>query len=458
MEADLKPQSAASPAGRTTPPNYKWWVVFMLWFVCFFNYADRQALSGIAPKLKEEFHFTNDQMGLIGSAFMWIYAAGAPFAGFIADRFRRVNLILGGCFFWSVVTVATGWCSQLWQFIGVRALEGFGETFYFPASMSLVSDYHSPKTRSRAMAFHQSSVYAGTILGSWLGALLAQELSLKVMLYVFGKTVSFNAAGWQLSFFVFGTLGMVLAGALFVFLREPKRGESEFASIAPAASPDLRTTLADIFHTRTAPLLMLVFAGANAVAGVFLFWTPTFLVKKFHFQLAAAGLNGAVYIHLASACSVPFCGMLADKLASRYAGGRILAQAFGLLVGAGFLSLVGLAENVKTLLIAMTCFGLCKGCYDAGIFASLYDVVPPRSRATAAGIMNTVGWIGGAIATWLTGWYADHGSHGSDVANMSHAIAYGGLIYLAGAGILIAAATTLLRRDTIGAARDLPKS
>ena len=23
--------------------TYRWWVVFMLWFVCFFNYADRQA-------------------------------------------------------------------------------------------------------------------------------------------------------------------------------------------------------------------------------------------------------------------------------------------------------------------------------------------------------------------------------------------------------------------------------
>ena len=43
----------------------------------------------------------------------------------------------------------------------------------------------------------------------------------------------------------------------------------------------------------------------------------------------------------------------------------------------------------------MVVFGLCKGCYDAGIFASLYDVVPPRSRATAAGLMNTLGgaWL-----------------------------------------------------------------
>jgi MFS family permease len=56
--------------------DYKWWVVLMLWFVCFFNYADRQAIYAVFPKLKEEFGFDKVQLGLIGSAFMWVYAAG----------------------------------------------------------------------------------------------------------------------------------------------------------------------------------------------------------------------------------------------------------------------------------------------------------------------------------------------------------------------------------------------
>jgi MFS family permease len=129
---------------------------------------------------------------------------------------------------------------------------------------------------------------------------------------------------------------------------------------------------------------MAVFAGANAVAAVFLFWTPTFLKEKFHFELSSAGLSGAVYIHLASALSVPLAGVVADRLARRLAGGRMLAQAVGLLVGAGFIAVVGLTDSVRTLILAMICFGLCKGFYDSGIFASLYDVVHPRSRASAA--------------------------------------------------------------------------
>src|SRR3954467_14968632 len=111
-----------SETAPKTSPSYKWYVVAMLWFICFFNYADRQAIFSVFPKLKEEFGFNKEQLGYIGSAFMWIYAAGAPLAGFIGDRMRRKDLILGGCFAWSIVTMMTGWCSKVWQFVTVRAL------------------------------------------------------------------------------------------------------------------------------------------------------------------------------------------------------------------------------------------------------------------------------------------------------------------------------------------------
>jgi len=187
-------------------PRYKWSVVAMLWFVCFFNYADRQAIYAVFPTLKQELGFTNVQLALIGSAFMWVYAAGAPIAGFVCDRFRRKDLILGGCLFWSLVTITTGWASTVWQFVTVRALEGFGETFYMPASLALVSDYHDGRTRSRALGWHQSSVYIGTILGSWLGAWFAERHS------------------WRLGFYFFGAMGMLLAVVLYRLLREPVRG------------------------------------------------------------------------------------------------------------------------------------------------------------------------------------------------------------------------------------------
>ncbi len=394
----------------------------MLWFVCFFNYADRQAIFSVFPTLEREFKFDKFQLGLIGSAFMWVYAFGAPLAGFVGDRVRRKDLILGGCIFWSAVTMMTGWCGKLWQFVTVRALEGFGETFYFPASMSLTSDYHGPETRSRALSLHQSSVYIGTIAGSWLGAWFAEYW------------------GWRQGFYFFGAAGMALAIVLYAFLKEPRRGSSEkYEEELPEAPLPLAEVRRAVFRNPTVILLMAAFLAANFVATIFLAWTATFLVEKFHFKLTTAGLSGTVYIHLASAFSVPFGGIFADFLSRRIGGGRILIQAFGLLAGSVPVFFVGYTNHVTTLLVAMTLFGLCKGFYDANIFASLFDVVEPRARATAAGLMNTIGWSGGALGPLCVGWVARNGSRGTEVENMSLAIAACGGVYLVGAIFLIAA-------------------
>ena len=414
---------------KPTPgANYKWWVVAMLWFVCFFNYADRQAIFGVFPKLKEEFGFNKEQLGLIGSAFMWVYAAGAPFAGFIGDRFRRKDLILGGCFFWSLVTMVTGWCNKVWQFVTVRALEGFGETFYFPSSMSLLGDYHNANSRSRAMAFHQSSVYAGTILGSWWGAWFAEKYD------------------WRLGFYFFGGAGLILSIFLYRFLIEPKRGQAEIEQAVAEPKPSVGEVLAAVFRTPTALLVMAAFMGANFVAAIFLTWTPTFLVEKFGFQLTSAGLSGSVFIHLASACAVPVAGWVSDTLAKKFPGGRMMTQAMGLVVGAGFVYMVGFTQDKTTLIVAMTLFGICKGFYDANIFAALYDVVPPRARATAAGIMNTVGWGGGAIAPWWFGKFAMRPGH-TEVENMSRGISSVSVLYIIAASLLFTAAFVSAKRD-----------
>ena len=201
----------------------------------------------------------------------------------------------------------------------------------------------------------------------------------------------------------------------------------------------VRETLRVIFRTPAVPFLMLAFVGANFVATIFLTWTPTFLVEKFQFKLTTAGLSGTVFIHLASACSVPVAGWLADRISVRFKGGRMLIQGLGLVAGASFVFLVGKTSSTTTLLFAMTVFGLCKGFYDSGIFASLYDGIEARARGTAAGIMNTVGWGGGALGPLFVGLVSKYGSKGSEVENMSDAIAWCGAIYLVAAGFIAAA-------------------
>jgi MFS family permease len=419
--------------------RYKWSVVGMLWGISFFNYADRQAVFAVFPLLEKELGLTPVQLGLLGSSFALTYGICALFAGAIVDRVRRVSAILWGLYVWSLICVATAASRTFPQLLAFRAAEGLGETLYFPASMSLISGYHGPETRSRAMGLHQTSVYVGTVAGGFFAGLIAQQY------------------GWRWSFVVFGGSGILLGAVIHRFLREPGATAPNYL---PVASPLTRVTSPKPTRSPVAEFLVLLrkptvlclmgaFLCANFVAVVLLSWMPKFLYDRFHLNLAMAGLTATIFAQLASMLGAPLGGWLADTLRQRFPGGRLLVQAFGVLAGAPFVVLCGMTHSIAWLVVALTFWGFAKGLYDANIFASIYDVIPPESRGSAAGLMNTVGWLGGgAVAPLTIGILAK--SYGLGVA-----IALASGVYLMAAAFLLVGALLFVKRD-VGQVTGLP--
>jgi MFS family permease len=394
-------------------PRYKWYVVAMLWCIAFFNYADRQAIFSVFPLLQKEMSLSNTQLGLLGSSFAWVYGLGAIFAGTIVDRVARKTAILAGLYAWSVICMATAVSRNFVHLVFFRAAEGLGETFYFPASMSLISDYHGKETRSRAMGFHQTSVYVGTIGGGFFAGLIGQYY------------------GWRLSFIVFGAAGILLGFALSRFLHEPRRGAAEDFDAGKPVSPGQFLNRA--FHTPTVLILLGAFACANFVAVVMLTWMPKFLYDKFKLSLAMAGLTATLFLQLASMIGSPVGGWLADLLRRRSAGGRMMVQAIGVFAGAPFVILCGMTQSIPVLIAALIGWGFFKGLYDANIFAAVYEVVPPEARGAAAGLMNTVGWLGGGgSAPVVVGILADYFGLGFAISIAASVYLTAGLLLLAG--------------------------
>lgn len=415
-----------------TDRREKWIVLGMLWWICLLNYADRQAISSLFPLLERDFGFSKAQLGLIGSAFMWVYAASAPLAGYAGDRFSRRFLIIGGCFFWSLMTALTGWCGRVWQFTGARALIGLGESVYFPSAASMLSDYHGPATRSTALSLHQSAVYVGTIAGGWLGAVIAEHY------------------GWRWAFYAFGAAGVLLSLLLALRLGEPLRGASE--ALPPEKTGASRGILAVFGSLLSRPAVLLLmggFAFANGVSAIFLVWAPTFLFEKFHLGLVSAGFSAVAAIQISCAVSAPLSGILADRLSLTVSGARMLVQSAALVAGSLCVMLIGRASTMEALIGAMICFGLCKGAYDGGIFASVFDLVPPGERASVAGLMNLTGWGGGALGPLVIGFAATYGS-GTGAQRMSSAISWSGAAYLVASMLLLAAFATFRSRSREG--------
>jgi len=96
------------------------------------NYLDRQLLAAVAPAVKGEFHLTNEQYGLILSAFSIVYALGSPIAGLLVDR---AGLNLGASLavaVWSMAGIATGLVSSFRGLLACRLVLGGAEAAGMP--------------------------------------------------------------------------------------------------------------------------------------------------------------------------------------------------------------------------------------------------------------------------------------------------------------------------------------
>ena len=122
----------------------------------------------------------------------------------------------------------------------------------------------------------------------------------------------------------------------------------------------------------------------------------------------------------------------------------MLPQSIGLLCGVPFILLTGLTTTVVAVVAAMAGFGFFKGLYDANIWASLYDVVPPAHRATALGVMNSIGWLGAGTATVAIGVMSERWG-------LSRSIAATSVIYLIVGVCLIAGVRRWMSRPAAAA-------
>jgi MFS family permease len=395
----------------------------MLWCISFFNYADRQAIFSVLPLLQHEMNLSNVDLGLLGSSFAMVYGLCAPFAGTLVDRVRRKTAILGGLHVWSLICMATAWAQTFPQLVFFRAAEGLGETFYYPASVSLLSDYHGKATRSRALGLHQTSVYVGTIGGGFFAGLIGQYY------------------GWQCSFVVFGGLGVLLGIILNRYLLEPQRGASEPGHTTDSLSLELVLRL--VWATPTVLALLVAFMAANFVAMVLLAWMPKYLHDAFGYSLSRSGLTATAFAQLASMVGAALGGWLADALRKRMAGGRIVVQALGVLGGAPFVYLCGQTRSESWLMLSLAAWGLFKGLYDANIFASAFDVIPPAARGATAGFLNMVGWLaGGASAPLVVGYIAEGYGLGTAISSAA-------LVYVGAGLVLLLCAMVFIRRDLV---------
>src|SRR5262245_42399279 len=78
------------------------------------NFYDRQVLSAVQEKIKHDWSLSDSQLGMLGTAFILLYAViGLPL-GHLADVWRRKWLLSLGVAVWSLFTIASGLAWGFW--------------------------------------------------------------------------------------------------------------------------------------------------------------------------------------------------------------------------------------------------------------------------------------------------------------------------------------------------------
>ena len=252
---------------------------------------------------------------------------------------------MAGLLFWSVICAPRRISRTFTQLIFFRAAEGLGESFYFPASMSFLADYHGPSTRSRAMSIHQTSVYLGTAGGAALTGFLANRL------------------GWRSPFWVLGVVGIAYAVFLIVGLVEPRRnqaaGEERKRSAADdedrrAPWPASGTLTEQIAADHVNPFAGCFWAfswGRTLWRRRFSAWLPTFIFERFDLGLDNSSFTSTFW----PLASLPGAILGEWPRIGRRGGGRggrIRVQASGLILAAPFVFLTGWSTSVPLLIAA----------------------------------------------------------------------------------------------------------
>src|SRR5260370_847467 len=147
------------------PRSYPRYVLAVMVGINFLNYLDRYILPAVATKIQAEFHLTDGQVGLLGSAFLLVYAVATIPFGIWADRGVRKTVIGIGVTIWSLATLFTGLARNYAQLFAARAVMGIGEGRYYPAGTAMIGGYFNKEGRGRAMGVLAAGLSAAAFRG-----------------------------------------------------------------------------------------------------------------------------------------------------------------------------------------------------------------------------------------------------------------------------------------------------
>jgi ACS family D-galactonate transporter-like MFS transporter len=363
----------------------RWSIVCLLSLGTIIAYVDRANLSvALADQgFVREFNLTNNDRGLLNSAFFWAYAVLQIPAGILVDRFGVKFPFAIGCCAWSLVSALGGVVTSGSQLLGLRILLGVGESVVTPGSLRWIRVHVDERQRGLAVGIFMS----GTKLGSAIGAPLAGLLLVQF--------------GWRVMFLILGASCVLWLVPWLLLVKNDDRSEEDRSagSARPPAMPFLR-----LFSTRLMWGILIGTFAYNYFVYFCLTWLPAYFAEMRGLSLAKSSLYTGFSFGGMAVVAI-LAGFAADRIIQRGGDPVRTRKAFiiaGLLLAS--LELIGAFSTYNTVAQVFSFVSLSGlGLTTANYWALTQTLMPGASIGRMAGIQNCASNVAGALAGYLTG-------------------------------------------------------
>ena len=380
--------SEARNTPRAAAPGAEWYFVGLVTAAIAISYFDRQALPVAVSAIDRAIPLSNQQFGLLGSAFLISYAVMYAVGGRMLDVLgtRRGFLLI--MLWWSAACALHGLAMNFGFLLAARCLLGMGEGGAFPAATRVVAEWVPLERRSTAMGV----INAGTAVGS------------VIALPLIGLIL--HLSGWRMVFFLSGAVGVVWVAWWWMSYQ----GNNQ-ASIATldARLVAQRLSFLDLVSMRQLQVLVFAKFMSDSAWYFYLFWLPKYLYD----------VRGYDVKHVSTYAWIPYAasgvgsflgGWLSSALLRR---GRSLdfSRKCALGLSALFMPVVMVVPHVAVgwALVLFSIAFFCQQSWSGLMMTLPADVFPLSAVGSVSGMIGFGGAIGGAIFGAVAGFLLSHG-------------------------------------------------
>lgn len=368
-----------------------WSVTAAVVLLATINWADKALIGLAAQPLKDEFGFTDSQIGFAGSAFFFLFSISGAAVGLLGDRFQVRWILFTLAALWGIIQFPILVSGTFAVLLLSRIALGAGEGPATAMANTAVFQWFPPTKR----AFPSALVTSGS---SFAKIVAAPLLALVIA-----------AWGWRAGFVTMGVVSFLWC-ALWLAVGKEGPYARRHASAARHATedcgqPTVRLPLRDILLTKS---FLGVLAGTFTVYGV-VAATITWLPSYFEEGLGYSRLGSGFMFGLPSIAAVVMmfsATFLTDRLGARGVSARVTRAwsiTLCLLIGGIALAVLPFLGTPVTV-VAVLVVGY--GCISIALpmaNAVISQIAPAHQLSSTMGIFLALQNLSGLIAPALVG-------------------------------------------------------